>query len=140
MDITWGSILKIVTAGIITYVLLPAALVFRDMFLWKLINKFILNNELKSKIDLYVSKIDDFNKNYTGNRHYEGDDVHTGFKIIAKKQRLQNEINDLGLFIHRKSNFLNWLLNHYKQESGNPISEWIAQAQDIIKNDNGIKK
>jgi hypothetical protein len=132
MDITWSAILKVMIAGLATYVLLPAALILRDMLLWKLINTLILNDGLRKKIRDYALKADEYNVKYSGEHKFEGDEFENGLDFLSASQKAQNEIQDLRLYINRKSRFLNWLLVHYKQEFDNPIQEWKKQAKEEI--------
>ena len=134
MDISWSAILKVMLAGFATFVLLPAALIIRDMILWKLINFFILNDKLRMKIRDYALKAELYNEKYSGQHSFDESQIEKGLKFLTESQKAQDEIQDLKLLINRKSRFLNWLLVHYKQDYVNPINDWKKQAKEEIDN------
>lgn len=132
MDITWVSIGKIVIAGLATYVLLPAALILRDFLLWKLIDAYILNDTLRSEVRKYAYLADNWNKSFVEKKTFDAADDDFR-EYLAASQKLSDEINKSKLFIDRKSQFLTWLLKHYKQDAPNPIGDWKRQAKDEIE-------
>ena len=72
MDITWATILKVLIAGIGTYVVFPAALILRDYLLWKFINAYILNETLMKHIREYATIITIWNNNFAVNTFVDG--------------------------------------------------------------------
>jgi hypothetical protein len=133
MDITWSAILKVMIAGLATYVLLPAALILRDMLLWKIINVFILSDKLRKKIREYAYSADVYNQKYSGKHDFGENEIESGLSFMAESQKAQDHIQDLRLYINRKSRLLGWLLIHYKQEFNNPIQEWKEQAKAEVE-------
>ena len=51
-DISWLSIFKIMGAGALSYVVLPALLVIRELLLHKAIDKWIITDELNMLISM----------------------------------------------------------------------------------------
>lgn len=133
MDISWNAILKVMVAGLATYVLLPAALILRDMLLWELINRLILNRKLRKKVRDYAFLANEYNKKYSGQHEFREGELENGLVFMAESQKLQDDIQDHRLYINRKSRLLSWLLTHYKQEFKNPIQEWKEQAKEEVE-------
>lgn len=153
MDISWSVIGKVLIAGLGTYVFLPVFLVFRDFILWKLINTYILNKELEEKIRQYAIYINLWNTKYAIKSKISNIDGETTYLMEGKEvtgekwNKHHNESENISklmektdFYIRRKSNFLNWLLKHYKQDSSNPIDAWLQKDIERIKNNNVGKK
>ena len=119
-------------AGLATYVLLPAALILRDYILWRLIDAYILNDALRKEVRNYAHLADNWNTNFSGQKTFEAADEEF-HKHMASSQKLGDELNKSKLFIDRKSQFLTWLLKHYKQDAPNPIGDWKKQAKEEIE-------
>ncbi|MGQ8367433.1 hypothetical protein [Glaciecola sp. 1036] len=137
MDLTWGAIFKVIIAGLGTYTVLPAFLILRDYLIWKLIGAYILNDDLQSKIKQFVFLTTEWNTKYCKNATRTNKDGIEVYIIdgqpatkgefdqyLVDMDRVSKLINELDLFINRKSRFLNWMLKHYKQEGSNPIQAW----------------
>lgn len=146
LDISWGAIGKVLIAGLGTYVLLPAALVLRDFVLWRVIDAYILNRELRSKIEQHADLVHMWNKEYAVDRcvrHEGGKTTYTinGEKVTPQQweqhrlasDRTEKSIEEIDLYIRRKSNFLNWLMRHYKQDATNPIPDWFQNDVERLK-------
>ena len=139
MDITWAAIGKVMVAGLATYVLLPAVLIVRDYVLWRLINAYILNDSLRKAVRRYASLADHWNEKYAGTREF-GSDHDEFLKDWESSEKAMREIQDVKLYIDRKSRFLTWLLRHYKQEQINPIGDWKKQAKEEVEKRKGRHK
>lgn len=137
MDITWAAIFKVIIAGLVTYVLLPAALILRDWLLWHLINIYILNDNLRKEVRRYAFLAQQWNEEFAGKREFDGDKFDEGLSYLKRTQDAQEELQKCKLYIDRKSRFLTWLLRHYKQEAVNPIGEWKKQAAEEMKRRSG---
>ena len=138
MDITWGALGKLLLAGLGTYVMLPAVLILRDYILWKFIKAYILNDKLRQKVKAHAVFVHGWNKDFAydvkitskdGEATYVVGEKELSldeFKLYRQKaDKMEKQIEETKLFINRKSNFLNWLLKHYKQDATNPIDEWF---------------
>ena len=149
MDITWSAIGKLLLAGLGTYVLLPAILILRDYILWKLVNTFILNEKLRRKVKSLAIFMQLWNENYAKDvkinsennktTYFVGGEELTSeeFKSYREKEdKLKSQIEEAQLYIKRKSNFLNWLLKHYKQDATNPINDWLQYDTDRLNKNN----
>jgi len=149
LDITWSAIGKLLLAGLGTYVLLPAILILRDYILWKLVNTFILNEKLRRKVKSLAIFMQLWNENYAKDvkinsennktTYFVGGEELTSeeFKSYREKEdKLKSQIEEAQLYIKRKSNFLNWLLKHYKQDATNPINDWLQYDTDRLNKNN----
>jgi hypothetical protein len=145
MDLTWGAIFKVLIAGLGTYTLLPAFLILRDFLLWKLIGAYILNNDLRSKLKQFVFLVNESNTKYckkATRSNKGGNDVfiidgqpatQEEFNTyLSDSDKMSDKINELNLFINRKSRFLDWMLQHYKQQGSNPIQAWKDKELERI--------
>jgi hypothetical protein len=150
MDLTWGAIGKILIAGLGTYTLLPAFLILRDYLLWKLIGAYILNDDLRSKLKQFVFLANEWNIKFCGQATGSYKDESSVYLIDGKSVTrekfdqylldsdvMSKKINELELFINRKSRFLDWLLQHYKQQGSNPIKQWKEKELERIT---GVKQ
>ena len=146
MDITWSAIGKLLVAGLGTYVFLPAALVLRDFVLWQFIRAYSLNSKLRDQITRYAVLVNTWNSNYAVDKTIERKEGKTACAIKGKEVSLQewtnhleasnklsNSIEETELFIRRKSKFLNYLIKHYKQDTTNPIDEWVKNEGSTRK-------
>lgn len=147
MDLSWATILKVMVAGLATYVLMPALLILRDYVLWRVVNAFILNDKLWTEVLRYAAMAHQWNTKYTtveGRMDHIDDDVvfSVGGERISEEAwiRYQKEVDDLQkrimeskLYIDRKSRLLTWLFRHYKQETENPIQDWKKQAKEQVE-------
>ena len=146
MDITWGAIGKLLLAGIGTYVVFPAALILRDYLLWKFIHFFILNEKLRKQIRTYAIQINIWNTTYAVKTNFSHKDGKTTYTINSKevtssewkthhdgRDNLQKTMQESFLYINRQSNFLKWMLKHYKQDATNPIDEWFKKDIELTK-------
>jgi hypothetical protein len=137
MDLTLGAIFKVIVAALATYTVLPVFLILRDYLIWKLIGVYILNDNLRSKLKQFVFLTSEWNIKYCKNATRTDKDGIEVYVIdgqpaskgefdqyLADMDRVSKLINELDLFINRKSRFLNWMLKHYKQEGSNPIQAW----------------
>lgn len=142
LTIGWGVIAKVMVAGIGTYVLLPAILVVRDWLLWKAIERFILTSRLRTLISMRANDIWHLNNKYNYERKLEvgpGGARYflNGIEVDEKQYSDVNSAielhstraNSAGAEITWKSNLIDWLLRHYKQEGdANPITVWEEEA------------
>ena len=132
--------------GAVTYIVYPALLVLRDYFLWKIINTFILNGKLREKIRSYAIQANIWNHKFAvkttinrseGETSYviDGNEVSsTDWKMHHDTQdKIAQSIDEHRLYINRKSNFLTWILKHYKQEATNPINDWVKNEKARIE-------
>lgn len=147
IDITWGTIAKLMLVGFGTYVFLPAALILRDWVLQKAIQTFILNEKFEKKISEYGWRQAAWEKHFAksfggGYRdgieyHFVGDDEvdeNTYLEFTAKQYEAQSKLRQLYLEIDNKSALLNWLLKHYKMQETNPIPKWIEEECERFSN------
>jgi hypothetical protein len=131
-----GTLLKIAGIAIGTYVLLPLFLVVRDYLLWKIIDRFIITEELLHKISLYSNYLVQWNNNYVGKASIQKTPETVRYSINEEevserewneyrknRDQLQDQMNKTIWFIQRRSNLVTWLLKHYKQDSDNPIKK-----------------
>ena len=145
MDLTWGAIFKVILAGLVTYTILPAFLILRDYIIWKLIGAYILNSDLQQKLKTFVFLTNEWNTKYcvkASSSYKDGNEVYViDGKPVSEKEfsehllnssKTSQAINELDLFINRKSRFLDWLLLHYKQQGSNPIQEWKTKELESI--------
>ena len=152
MDITWASIIKVLIAGIGTYVVFPAALILRDYLLWKFINAYILNETLMKNIREYATRITIWNNNFSVNTTMKMEDGKMGYTIDGElvplkkwkehydsRDGLEKMMQENKLYIDRKSNFLTWMLKHYKQDESNPINDWFKKEIEANKERSEIK-
>lgn len=147
MDLTWGSILKVLVAGLATYVLMPAFLILRDYVLWLVVKTFILNDKLRTEVLRYAAMANEWNAKYAEvESRIDHTDDETVFSIGGDQvtqevwlkhnketEDLQKSIMEVKLYIDRKSRLLTWLFRHYKQETENPIPEWKKQAGSRVE-------
>ena len=49
------------------------------------------------------------------------------------QDKIAQSIDEHRLYINRKSNFLTWILKHYKQEATNPINDWVKNEKARIE-------
>ena len=138
IEVSWLTVLKVVAAGAFTYVVLPVLLVLRDALLWKVVDIFILNKKLSEKIMEYASESWVLDNRYSkvptsfirgsDTVYLMGDDPVSEemFNTYRKERERRVEIVEgLSLYIDRRSNLLNWLIRHYKQDgASNPIPKW----------------
>lgn len=146
LTIGWGTIAKLLLAGIGTYVLIPAFLVVRDWLLWKAIEKFILTDRLRALITMRANDVWYLNNKYNYQRQvkmgqdgskYYLNDIEVSWEefnnVNAAIEFHSNRADVAGANIVWKSNLLNWLLRHYKQEGdSNPIVKWEKAANEKI--------
>jgi len=142
MDLTWGAIGKVLLAGLVTYTLLPVCLMLRDYLLWKFIGAYILNSELRSKLKQFVFLANEWNTKYCkqASKDKNGVSVIDGKPVSSKEfdqylsdsDKLSQTINELDLFINRKSSLLDSLLQHFKQQGLNPIQAWKDKELERI--------
>lgn len=146
LTIGWGTIAKLLLAGIGTYVLIPAFLVVRDWLLWKAIEKFILTDRLRALITMRANDVWYLNNKYNYQRQvkmgpdgskYYLNDIEVSWEefnnVNAAIEFHSNRADVAGTNIVWKSNLLNWLLRHYKQEGdSNPIVKWEKAANEKI--------
>ncbi|WFE72135.1 hypothetical protein P8S55_03365 [Halomonas sp. M1] len=150
MDVTWGAIGKVLLAGLVTYIFLPAVLIARDYVLWRVISVYILNDDLKRKVTQYVQLAHKWNNEYAGQSKIEFDDDKTRYLIngqevsqedwhqhFEESGQVGQQLRDLKLEIDRKARFFKWLLKHYGQEAIDPINEWKkVEMKRLEKRDN----
>jgi hypothetical protein len=143
LTISIGTLLKVAGIAVGTYVLLPLFLVIRDYLLWKIIDNFIITDDLIDKINLYSNYLVQWNNKYVGNisiiksegiAHYTINDKEVTSEVWndfrANRDQLQNAMNKTLWSIQRRSNLVTWLLKHYKQDSDNPIKK-MYEASNI---------
>lgn len=145
MDLTWSAIFKVLSVGLATYILMPAFLILRDYLLWRLVNAYILNNELRRAVFRYAALAHRWNSKHVVESKIDsssGEVIYTiggeevskdaWYKFQKESDSLQRQISELKLLIDRKSRLLTWLLRHYKQEQTNPIDDWKVQAKERV--------
>jgi hypothetical protein len=147
LQISWETLGKLTLAGVGTYVLAPALLVLRDIVLWKVIRRFVLNDKLYRQIQMRANDVWYLNNRYNYSRSIE--DSTSGTKYFLNDtevsemefQKISDAISFHGKRADRaaaeirwKSNLLNWLLRHYSQEnSANPIPNWESEALERVE-------
>ena len=145
--IGWDLILKIGGTGVLVYVVAPALLVFRDLFLWKIIEKFILNKKLINAINVRASAVYELNNHYNKKERLEfgrnGRTVYLDGEQISeddyqrywrRQESLKSKERRAGRSIQWRSNLLNWLLRHYKQHGeSNPVPDMEDEAYERIE-------
>ncbi|MCL1056906.1 hypothetical protein L2729_02730 [Shewanella gelidimarina] len=146
MDLTWASVLKVVIAGVGTYILLPAFLILRDLLIWKLITTCILTKKLRNSVKQYAHLVHKWNSIYTV-KAVEGKSGYVlgGTSVdkakfddhINKMDIVSDKINDLDLYIKRRSRLLGLMLEHYKHKGINPIPEWLEKEHKKAESGQG---
>lgn len=145
MDLTWGAILKVIVAGLGTYVFMPLFMAARDFVLWKIINKYILNGALELKVRRYVELKNKWNAEFIGNSRASTNDGNTIYEINGKQveasdwaahleesKRISRELGELTVHIDRKAWFLKLLITHYKQQAVDPINDWKKYEEERL--------
>lgn len=146
MDITWSAIFKVVSAGLGTYVLLPAFLVLRDFILWKCINKFILNSKAQQNVREYVQEKDKWNNKHAVKKTVSSSGSETSYHI-DKTQVFQQEfegsiedatatlskLRDLEKDLNFRARLVKWLVKHYKQDASDPINQWVKEEIERVE-------
>lgn len=146
-DISTSAIIKIVISGVFIYLIAPLLLIMRDMFILKIIEKFILTESLSFDIRMCESDRWYLNNNYQKQRKIKL--PVSGVNKICEldgKEVSEEEYNNYesGLEMHRnrfqildakinsKHNLVFWLTKHYKQDGfESPIPKW---REDAYKN------
>src|SRR5690625_2598269 len=123
MDITWPTIFKVMIAGLGTYILLPAFLVFRDAVLWWAINRYVLNDQAQINVKRYVELHNEWNSDHAGKR-VSTEDGEKFDRHFNRSEHIRSELRKLQIDLDRRAKFLNWILKHYNQEPVDPINEW----------------
>lgn len=135
IDISWATMLKIVTVSIGTYIVLPAFLVLRDLLLHWIIGKLILTKELN--ILIMVCEGDRW---FINNRYNKSTKISYGANSIyceidgepVTKEKFEEYEKGKNFHVGRfeyadskiafRHNLLTWLTKHYEQAGGgNPI-------------------
>ena len=147
-DLSWSIIVKVLLAGLVTYVLLPLALVGRDFLLWKVIDWFVLNSKLQSRIHMYANDVWYLRTKYNGDMvQGRGDDGTLTYSISGRpvtKQEFERywnawEFHDKraavsNLYVQRRHNLMVWLIRHYKlDKEENPIPKWQESAYKNVE-------
>ena len=143
LSISWSTIVKLMAAGAGTYIILPALLIIRDLLLWKTIEYFILNSKLQMLINIRANDVWHLNNRYNyqrkmtlGNegKYYldEKEVSQEEFYEVAEAIEFHgNRADKAGATILWRSNLINWILQHYKQDKiSNPIPEWEKRANE----------
>ncbi|MFK5895257.1 MAG: hypothetical protein QM504_18745 [Pseudomonadota bacterium] len=134
-DISWSAIIKIMLAGAFSYVVLPALLVVRDLFLHKIIGKLILTDGLYAKIRMCEDDRWFLNNKYNksvevsygqNNAVYKLDNIKVDFDTLTEYEKNRNFHSKRFEYANAKivmsHNLITWLTRHYKQADGaNPI-------------------
>lgn len=134
LDISIWALFKIALIAIGTYVLLPMFLVLRDYILWNIIDHFIITKSLIAKINAYAQFLVQWNNEFVGNISIDNEKGKTVYRVndeVVSKEKfdqfrnerdqLQSAMNEAIWYIQRRSNLVGWLLQHYKQDSNNPV-------------------
>ena len=132
MDITWTSIFKVLAAGLATYIIMPAILVFRDLLLWKLVKLFILNNSLRKAVREEAILVDKWNSEFAS----ESFTPETNEELrdyMARRDSLLGKVQDKTLSIDRKNRLLGSMLKQYKHPAPNPIQDWRKDAKKEVE-------
>ncbi|MDH3343124.1 MAG: hypothetical protein OEM07_05320, partial [Gammaproteobacteria bacterium] len=85
MELTWGTIGKLLVTGLGTYVIFPAILILRDFLLWKFINIFILNKKLREQIRTYATRRSIWNSAFAVDVQIDNKDGKTCYQIDGKE-------------------------------------------------------
>ncbi|WP_373981596.1 hypothetical protein LN047_09565 [Achromobacter sp. JD417] len=140
--ITWANLGKLAVAGVGVYVIQPALLVLRDGLLWKLIDKFVLNQRLDDEIDtLVTSELMLSNLPKTSSVSWvSGEAVCKIDGKVVTAQEAQDHMNawsyhgqrveKANAFVATRRRRIDWILRHYKQpEQANPVDERLAASR-----------
>lgn len=133
--------------GLGTYVFAPAFLVLRDFVLWKIIKRFVLNDRLHTLIEMRAGDVWYLKHKYNYSRSIRGST--SGTKYLLNEAEVSEEkfkevseaisvherrADSAGAEIAWRSNLVNWLLRHYKQEgTSNPIPQWERDAYERVE-------
>lgn len=136
-DISWSAILKLMLAGVFTYVVMPALLVLKDLVLHLVIGKWILTDHLNTLIMMCENDRWFLNNRYnrkvevtyrTDGARFEIDGSTVSREEFNEYEKGRNfhvkrfEYADSKITFRR--NLITWLTKHYKQaEAGNPIPD-----------------
>lgn len=144
--ITWESLFKLAITGVLIYAVQPLLLVGRDAVLWWAIDKYILNDELRTAVFELVSyekmlvnqpKSIDISAGRDGESY-----LHDGVAVSSEQHvalMKQVQVCDQTLarirpLIEVRKRRLEWLLHHYKQPGkGNLIEDMISQRRAALE-------
>jgi len=129
LEISWVTIGKLALAGAFTYVVAPALLLFRDLFLFWCIRKFVLNDKLHILIKKRASDVWQL-KNKLNHKmrvhhganstnYYINDEEVEESKFLALERARDFHIersNQAATQIVWRSNLIGLLFRHYKQD------------------------
>ena len=134
-DISWVAIFKIMGAGAFSYIVLPALLVLRDLLLNKVVEKWVLTDNLNTLI--HVCENDRWFLNNKYNKSIElayganGATYKIDGNVVSYEKFSEFEINKnfhskryefANSKINMRHNLMVWIEKHYKQAGGgNPI-------------------
>jgi hypothetical protein len=152
LSLSWASIGKVLTGVSVAYILAPLLLVLRSYLLFKIIEKFILTEELNGDIRICESDRWYLNNKFQKKRNmkipnsggmtkYELDglevthDVYKDYESWLKMH--ETRFNLMDAKINARQNLVYWLTSHYKQNGfNNPIPIWRNDAYDRLEKDN----
>ncbi|MBO1012038.1 hypothetical protein IPU70_00660 [Achromobacter sp. SD115] len=140
--ITWGSLFKLAITGVLIYAVQPLLLVGRDAVLWWAIDKYILNDELRTAVFELVSHekmLANQPKNIDISAGRDGEAyIHDGIAVSSEQHTAlmkQMQVCDQTLarirpLVEARKRRLEWLLHHYKQPGkDNLIEDMISQRR-----------
>jgi hypothetical protein len=144
LTISWSAIAKIMLIGFLTYAIYPALMVLRDWALWWLLEKFILDKELRTMIRIRADANWYLQNKYKLNRELklgaEGAKYYLEGVEVSEEAYRENEDgisfykNHLEIAAPKilwRSNLLIWILKHYKfDKDSNPIPKWCKNANE----------
>lgn len=147
VEISLGTLFKLAAAALGTYFLFPLVLVVRDMLLWLLIDKFVLTDNVYEKVSRYANDVEVWNRrfakkwsmNFTPEaglkRYIDGEEIseESWKQYERERERMEKRIEENRWYIQKRTNLINWLLKHYRQDQDNPIPRWIEKEADRAK-------
>lgn len=148
IDLSWSVIAKVLLAGAATYVVLPLVLVGRDFLLWKVTDWFVLNNKLRTRINMYANDVWYLRNKYNGDMvQGRNEDGTLTFSLsgqqVSKEEYLRYfdawEFHEKravisNLYIQRRHNLMVWLIRHYKLgKEESPIPKWQESAYKHVE-------
>lgn len=138
IDISWGSILKVVGSGVFLYLVAPLLLILRDLLLGKVIEKWILTESLRDTIHLCEGDRWRLESQYNEPLIMDGGECYIGDKKVTEEEfaryekamwLLQDRFELLDSKIKFRSCIINYAINHFKNNGYvNPIDSLRASS------------
>lgn len=134
IEISWGAIFKILSVGILTYIIAPVLLTLRDSFLWFIVNKFIVTKKVHETIGSFAlgrswvdrGGVTPFGIYGSGKdtKYYLGAKSVTPEIFFHQKEHWEKMVMETDVqerYLKNVEKRLDRLLKYYKQDEENPV-------------------